>query len=189
MTAHNLTLGDVLPSHREAVLERWRGLVYESYPEEAVRFFRKEKDGFKNPVGQSIDRTTEIILDGVLLDRDRSGVPEALEGLVRIRAVQDFSPAEAVAFVYLLKRATREVLEEISGRPVPARVASDLEARIDSLALLAFETYSHCREEIFEIRVREARRRTAALLEWFNRETPTGEPAGDAEHRLEGVEA
>ena len=116
---------------------------------------------------------------------------EALEGLVRIRAVQDFSPAEAVAFVFLLKRAAREVLEDVSeqAQSVPARVLSDLEARIDSLALLAFETYTRCREEIFEIRVREAQRRTAALLERFNRETPAGEAAPDADHRQRGFEA
>jgi hypothetical protein len=177
MTAHDLALCDALRPHRSEILERWRGLVYDSYPEEAVRFFRKEKDGFKNPVGQSIHRATETILDGALLDRNREGVPEALESLVRIRAVQDFSPSEAVAFVFLLKRACREVLEETSGQAPPARVLSALEGRVDVLVLSAFETYTRCREEIFEIRVREAQRRTAALLERFNRETPADGPA------------
>jgi hypothetical protein len=187
MTSHDLALGDVLGPHRAEVLERWRVLVYDSYPEEAVRFFRKEKDGFKNPVGQSINRATETLLDGVLLGRSGKDVASALEGLVRIRAVQDFSASEAVAFVFLLKRAAREVLEEASTGRVPAQAGSDLEARIDALALSAFETYTRCREEIFEIRVREAQRRTAALLERFNRETPAGKPAPDADHRPRGV--
>jgi hypothetical protein len=177
MTAHDLALRDALQPHRAAVLERWRSLVYGSYSEEAVRFFRKEKDGFKNPVGQSIDRATEAILDGVLLERRPEGVLEALESLVRIRAVQDLSPSEAVAFVFLLKRASRETLEETSGQALPTRASTDLEGRVDALALSAFEIYSRCREEIFEIRVREAQRRTAALLERFNRETPADDPA------------
>jgi hypothetical protein len=189
MTAHDHALSDRLQPHRARVLERWRDLVYDSYPEEAVRFFRKEKDGFRNPVGRAIHRATEVVLDGVLLGRGGEEVPGALEGLVRIRAVQDFSPSEAVAFVYLLKHAAREVLEEASEDPVPAQVASDLEARIDSLALLAFETYTRCREEIFAIRVREAQRRTAALLERFNRETPAGEHAEGANDRQRRIDA
>lgn len=180
MMAHDLALRDALQPHRAAVLERWRGLVYDSYPAEAVRFFRKERNGFKNPVGQSIHRATETILDGVLLERNPAGVPEALESLVRIRAVQDFSPSEAVAFVFLLKRACHEVLEETSGQAPPTGALSDLEGRVDALALSAFETYTRCREEIFEIRVREAQRRTAALLERFNRETPAEDPAPTA---------
>jgi len=94
-----------------------------------------------------------------------------------------------VAFVFLLKRAVREVLEEGSRPSLPARVLSDLEARVDALALSAFETYTRCREDVFEIRVREAQRRTAALLERFNRETPVGEPAPGADQRPRGFEA
>jgi hypothetical protein len=119
-------------------------------------------------------------------------VPEALEAIIRIRAVQDFSPAEAVGFVFLLKRAVREVLEGASSGSLPANMQSELEARIDALALSAFEIYTRCREQLFEIRVREAQRRTAALLERFNRETPAGEPADTpvtAERRPKGVEA
>lgn len=192
MAATDLALRDVLQPHRSEALDRWRGLVLDSYPEEAARFFRKEKDRFKNPVGESIHRATETILDGVLLGRDAEGVPEALEALVRIRAVQDFSPSEAVAFVFLLKRAVREVLEGPSANAPPPQALGELESRIDALALSAFETYTRCREELFEIRVRAAHRRTAALLERFNRETPAGE-SGDTEavtdRRPKGVKA
>jgi hypothetical protein len=180
MPAHGFGVRDAVQPHRSEALDRWRSLVFDSYPEEAVRFFRSEKDGFKNPVGQSIHRATETIFDGVLLERGPDGVPEALEALVRIRAVQDFSPAEAVGFVFLLKRAVREVLAETSGNGPPGAVWSELEARIDALALSAFEIYTRCREQVFEIRVREARRRTAALLERFNRETPADAPEDTA---------
>jgi len=192
MTAHDLVLRDVLQPHRSEALDRWRGYVLASYPEEAARFFRKEKDQFKNPVGQSIHRATEAIFDGVLLERDVDGVPEALEALVRIRAVQDFSPSEAVAFVFLLKRAVREVLEGASADGPPAQALSDLESRVDALALAAFETYARCREELFEIRLRASKRRVAVLLERFGREGPEGESEDiveEADRRKKGVEA
>jgi hypothetical protein len=176
MAAHGPSLRDAVEPHRSEALDRWRSLVFDSYPEEAVRFFRSEKDGFKNPVGQSIHRATEAIFDGALLERDVDGVPEALEAIVRIRAVQDFSPAEAVGFVFRLKRAVREVLEGAFPGGLSEGVRSELEDRVDALALSAFEIYTRCREQVFEIRVREAQRRTAGLLERFNRETPAGEP-------------
>lgn len=173
MTSQDLVLRDVLQAHRSEALDRWRSLVLDSYPEEAARFFRKEKDRFKNPVGQSIHRATETIFDGVLLERSAEGVPEALEALVRIRAVQDFSPSEAVAFVFLLKRAVREALQEPSASTA---VLSDLDSRVDGLALAAFETYTRCREELFEIRLRSSQRRVAVLLERYGREVPEDEP-------------
>jgi hypothetical protein len=186
MTSHDLVLRDVLQAHRSEALDRWRGFVLDSYPEEAARFFRKEKDRFKNPVGQSIHRATETLFDGVLLERNAEGVPEALESLVRIRAVQDFSPSEAVAFVFLLKRAVREVLHEASDAAL-----SDLESKTDALALAAFETYTRCREELFEIRLRSSQRRVAVLLERYGREVPEGEPTDNEEEtdrRMKGVQ-
>jgi hypothetical protein len=192
MTAHDLVLHDVLQAHRSEALDRWRGFLFNSYPEEAARFFRKEKDRFKNPVGQSIHRATETIFDGVLLERNTEGVPEALESLVRIRAVQDFSPAEAVAFVFLLKRAAREVIEGASPGGSVAAVLLDLESRVDALALSAFDTYTRCREELFEIRLRASQRRVAVMLERFDRGAPEDEAAGieeEADRRKKGVEA
>ena len=192
MTAHDLVLRDVLQPHRSEALDRWRGFLLDSYPEEAARFFRKEKDRFKNPVGQSIHRATETLFDGALLERDAEGVPEALESLVRIRAVQDFSPSEAVAFVFLLKRAVREVLKEASADGAPARALSDLESRVDALALAAFETYTRCREELFEIRLRASQRSMAVLLERFGRGSPEGgdeDIVEEADRRKKGVEA
>jgi hypothetical protein len=191
MTAPDLVLRDVLQAHRSEALDRWRGFLLDSYPEEAARFFRKEKDRFKNPVGQSIHRATETLFDGALLERDTDGVPEALESLVRIRAVQDFSPPEALAFVFLLKRAVREALAAASEERPPEAVLADLDARVDALALAAFETYTRCREELFEIRLRSAKRRVSVLLERYGRDVPEDEPADnqeDTDRRKKGVQ-
>ena len=189
MTAPDLVLCDVLLPHRSEALDRWRSFVLDSYPEEAARFFRAEKDSFKNPVGQSIHAATETLLDGVLLERNGDGVPEALEALVRIRAVQDFSPSEAVAFVFLLKRAVREVLADASEEGAPAAVLQELETRVDGLALAAFETYARCREELFEIRLRATRRRVAVMLERYDRAGGAGDTLDEADHREKEGEA
>ncbi len=159
-----MSLTDVCADKRGAIIERWRDAILASYPAEAQRFFRGEKDRFQNPVGSSIARATEVIVDGVVLGRDAE-VAEALESLVRIRAVQEISAAEAVAFVFLLKRVLRQEVGE--------RVAQDglwsemtaLDDRIDALAGSAFDVYVSCRVQIANMRVGAMRRRTATLLQ------------------------
>ena len=88
-------------------------------------------------------------------DEDTAG---ALDGIVRIRAVQDLSPAAAVGFVLLLKRAVREVLAE--GRPgLPeAPDLSELDQAVDRLLLEAFDLFAECRETIYRLRVGELKR-------------------------------
>ena len=54
---------------------------------------------------------------------------------------EDFTAAQAVAFVFLLKRILRD----------PAR-----DERIDALALRAFDLYMQCREKIWEIKAKQA---------------------------------
>jgi hypothetical protein len=80
--------------------------------------------------------------------------------VVRLRAVQDFTPGEAVGFLFLLKGILRDVLGatggQLGGPPGPIEA---LEDRIDRLVLLGFDRYAACREQMAEIRVNEARRR------------------------------
>jgi RsbT co-antagonist protein rsbRD N-terminal domain len=157
-------LGAVLAEHRDAILGRWQEMVFGSYPPEAARFFRAEKDAFRNPVGSSLLRCTRTIYDGVALGRETDPVPEALESLVRLRAVQEFSASSAVGFVFWLKRAVREHLRELGVESELWAELVVLDERIDALAAAAFDLYGQCRERIYAIRVDEHRRRAASLL-------------------------
>jgi hypothetical protein len=67
--------------------------------------------------------------------------------------VQDLTPSEAVGFVFLV----RSILLG-ANPPRPAMI----EAHIDRLALMAFDQYMKCREQIAEVRVNEAGRRMRA---------------------------
>lgn len=82
------------------------------------------------------------LTEQVLGDMNAEKVKAALDAIIRVRAVQDFAPSEAVAFVFAL----REIVES----------TAEVQARIDQVALAAFDTYMKCREQIAEIRVREA---------------------------------
>lgn len=146
-----------------AILDRWRELILSSYSADAAAFFGRQKDRFANPVGEAIRHGTIILLEGILADGNPASSPmiEALDALLRIRAVQDFTPAQAVAFIFGLKQALHEALAQ---PPMDRIFLAELDSRVDRLALAAFDNYMRCREQICEIKVRQVRNRTAQLF-------------------------
>jgi hypothetical protein len=109
-------------------------------------------------------RCTQTLFDGVVLGRETTPVSEALEALVRLRAVQEFSPSEAVSFVFALKRAVREHLRELGAEGELWSELVTLDEGIDGLASTAFDLYDKCRERVYAIRMDAHRRSTASLL-------------------------
>jgi len=154
----------LLAANRSAILQRWFQLIADSYPSGVGSFLGSETDRFANPVGQTIRRQIECLLDGLLEGKRPEDLAGPLDDIVRIRAVQDFTPSRAVGFVFLLKQALRGE----PGRGAPdelERELAQLDGRIDSLVGQAFDVYMSCREKIYELKANELRRRTFKLLE------------------------
>ena len=145
-------LNEALVSKREAVLERWFRAVLATYPEETARFLAGGADRFANPVGQTVRDGLARLYDRFVADVPVSELSAAIDGIVRIRAVQEFAPSAAVGFVYTLRGILRE---ELSDAALGSDEQTVLENGIDRLALVAFDVYMQCREKIFDIRVRE----------------------------------
>ena len=160
-----MKLDELLREKRSAIHKRWVRLILDTYPADTRRFLGKQKDPFANPVGNAIAKETDQIC-GILFEGfDPERLTPLLDRIVRIRAVQDFSPSQALAFVFLLKRAIRSELEDEIRQDLLSRELSDFETRIDRLALLAFEIYMTCKEKLYEIRADQSCRQVSRLLE------------------------
>jgi RsbT co-antagonist protein rsbRD N-terminal domain len=158
-----MTLLEISRGRRAALADRWGELVLATYPGPTTAFLLKERDGFRNPVGVTIRNAVQALTDGLLAGDDPGSLAGPVDAVVRVRAVQDFSPAEAAGFVFLFRRAlSLELGEELA--KTPAAELLEIDARIDAVALLAWERYTSCREKISAIRSREATARTYALL-------------------------
>jgi hypothetical protein len=156
-------LPEILQERRKALADRWRELVLESYPPQAVAFLRQEKDGFRNPVGATIRQAIEQLVGALVTGAGHEDSAAAVDALVRMRAVQNFSPGQSVGFVFLFRRALADVLgKELAG--VRAEELIGLDARLDGMALEAWDRYAACRDKVSELRAREATARTYALL-------------------------
>ena len=147
-------LNEALAAKRGVVLERWFQAVLATYPEETARFLAGGADPFANPVGHTVREGLGRLYERFVADVPTSELSAAIDGIVRIRAVQEFAPSAAVGFVYTLRKILREELADAALDPAGQAV---LENGVDRLALVAFDVYMQCREKIFEIRVREIR--------------------------------
>jgi len=131
--------------------------MLETYPADTSRLLEKEKDRFINPTGYTFRREMEALYDELLQGMDPGRLSNSLDEIIRIRAVQDFSPSKAIAFVFLLKKAVKDELERELREARLLKEWQDFESKVDQLALLAFDTYAKCREDIREIRIHELR--------------------------------
>jgi hypothetical protein len=139
-----------LAEKQGAILEKWLEQTIASYPAQTAGFLRHEKDRFRNPVGNTLKEGLATLLDEIMGEMDSAKIRPALESIVRLRAVQDFTASQATGFVFTLREILNETLE--GGAP------SAWQKRIDEIALLAFDLYMRCREEIHEIKIRERQR-------------------------------
>ena len=149
-------------SKKAAIHKRWLEKTLETYAPDASAFFDRQKDPFANPVGQALRAGTETMLDCLLGEMDAEKICACLEEIIKIRSIQDFTPAQALSFVFSLKQVIREELK--------SDLNVELETRIDQLALFAFDVYVKCRERLYEIRVSEVKRSVSGLMRRLNRE-------------------
>ena len=160
---------DILKESQSAIVDRWLIDTLATYQSSAAELFRLTKDPFANPVGNTLMKGMAEILKCLLAKKALESVRGNLEEIIKIRAVQDFSPSQALSFVFLLKNAVRV---ELGGKVVNPELLADLaqfESRIDQVALLAFEIYTNCREQVYNLRVDEVKRSVSAIVTTFCR--------------------
>ncbi len=161
-----MDLKQLLTEKKTAILKAWFDAITETYQPDTSAFLKKKKAQFTNPVGFTLSEGMEGLFDGLLAGLLAGDVSRFLDGIVRIRAVQDFPPSEAVAFVFQLKQVVRRELgSDNLARPGIAAELAAFESAVDDLGLFAFDLYMQCREKIYELKANEARNQTYRLLQ------------------------
>ena len=159
-----MTLANLLREKRDAIVKRWLEDVLSTYSPDASAAFGREKDPFANPVGHSLRVGTQGIFEALLNGRDAEEIRRHLQGIVKVRAVQEFSASQAVGFVFRLKEAVRAELGKLARDPRFSSELTEFEREIDEIALAAFDVFVQCREQVYELRVNEVKRRVSGLL-------------------------
>lgn len=164
----DMKLHNLLSERKSAILKRWFDVILETYPADTASFLRKQKKPFANPVGSMIFQGLESLFEKFLQGMDFDTAPTFLDNIIRIRAVQDFTPSQALVFIFLLKKVIIEELKNESRKHQLFEELLTLESKIDNLALLSFDVYMKCREKIYELKADELQSWTFRQLQRAN---------------------
>jgi hypothetical protein len=159
-----MDLKNLLQEKRSEIIKKWCDVVLSSYPEQSQKFLKKQKDKIANPVGSTISEGIESIYDELIKDAESEKISLFLDNIIRVRAIQDFSPSQAVSFIFGLKHIIRDALKDETQKGALSEELVAFESKIDGLALLCFDIYTRCRQKIFDIRVNEIKNRSSRLL-------------------------
>ena len=149
---------------RLEVQEKWKSMVHGTYPFDTVGFLHTNTNQFANPVGYRTNEAAEAIVAMLLVDTpDVDALGKAVDEIIQVRAIQEFSPEAAVGIFYGMKDILREMVENAE-QPEDYRLGlQELESRLDAVSLMAFGVYARCREKLHLIRVDEVKRSTSQL--------------------------
>ncbi len=161
-----MNLKEHLIEKKQAILKKWFDAIADTYAKDTAGFLKKQKAQFTNPVGFTLAEGTEKLFDALLQGLIADTVAAFLDSMIRIRAIQEFTASEALAFIFQLKKIVRQELgSEVLRQEGIVDELTALDAAIDDLALFSFDIYMKCREKIYELRANEARSMTFRLLQ------------------------
>jgi hypothetical protein len=173
-----MRLNTLLSQKKTAIVKKWFAATVETYPSDTAKFLKSQKDPFANPVGRTIYQGLAALFDELLKETDHNVMQSLLDSIIRIRAIQNFSPSQATSFIFFLKNVIRDNLKE---EDFQGQLFSELllfESKIDELSLIAFNLYMNCREKIYELKANEMKNRTFRAFERAGlvREMPAEQP-------------
>jgi len=158
-------LEKILVKKKAAIAKQWFDLAAQTYAVDTAEFIKSKTDQFANPVGTTMMAGLNGLLDQLLGGMDPKTLTSHLDSIIRIRAIQDFTPSQATAFILSLKQILRQYsAKELQDSRLAAELA-EFEFKIDQICLMAFDIYMQCREKVYQISANETRNRTFRAFE------------------------
>lgn len=160
-----MELKKFLEERRPLILKKWFLSLLEEYPFEGRQFIGDiKRDRFENPMGFTLFEGLEGLFDYLLNEKSNSS---ALDTFIRLRAVQDLKPSEALNFIFTLKDIIQKEFSVFSDKALTEDFFA-LSAEIDSIALRLFDLYMESKERLNEVKMNELRNMTAWILKKVN---------------------
>ncbi|MBU4261983.1 MAG: RsbRD N-terminal domain-containing protein [Proteobacteria bacterium] len=147
-------LEKLLHGKKVEILEKWEDTILSSFSPDAYHIFKKQKDPFANPIGHKVRTGLAELYDVLCEPSNKEILTPDLTQLIKMRAVQQVSAADAVSFIFKLKGIVRkELLKKGMAELYIEWLAFD--ARIDAAALVIFDMFMASKEQVYQVRVNE----------------------------------
>ena len=141
--------------HGDKIVSRWVEYFLSTYTSSV--FFIKERDKFANPVGGNFREGLQKLFLLLTRGADPEEFSAPLEQIISIRAVQEFTPGQAVAPLNGVKHIVREAFGADKERKHLIGELYDFEFSVDLAVIAAFDIYMLYRERLYQVRIAEIR--------------------------------
>ena len=146
-----------LKNNRDTIVERWFDMIIDTYPDQSTKYLSKKDNAFANPIGSITAVEIEQIFDFLI------------EPIVRMRAVQDFTPSRAAEFVLFLKKILIDLLKENKLQKELSIELLKFESKIDDLMLKVFDLYVTAKTILIEMKAGQENRTWGKMVERLNK--------------------
>ncbi len=163
-----MKLSKILTQRKADIVKKWFDIAVQSYKTDVAQFIKTQGDQFANPVGGALSQNLEPLFNELCGQMNTEALTASVDPIVRIRAVQSFTPSQAVAFIFSLKRVIRIILKKDLHNDNLLRQLYEFDLKIDVLGLIAFDAFMACREKIYDLKANEMRNRTLHAFERAN---------------------
>ncbi len=150
-----MDLAEAFRNHQKKIVGQWVDYALSTYS--SSKFFRKEGDKFANPVGGVLREALEALFLLLAKNAEPEEFIAPIQRIIRIRAIQDFAPSQAVSPIHAVKHITRKILSADKERSHLVDELYDFEFAVDLAVLVAFDLYMEDRERLFNVRMQEIR--------------------------------
>ena len=148
-----MNLTEALKKKKKTILSTWVERTLDTYISSG--FFKRSTDKFANPVGANVREGLTSLYNLIIDGADPQKYTEPLDQVIRIRAVQDFTPAQAVAPILELKWVVKQVFSADKSYRELLPELDSFDCDVDRAALAAFDMYMECRDRLHRARIRE----------------------------------
>ncbi len=150
-----MKLKDLLLQNRSTILTKWFEEALSAYPADSQNFFREKLNRFGNPVGSTIGESLEGLYGELLRGWEEEKILPFLDPMIRMRAVQQLSPSQAISFIPSLKKIVNLELAKEIQRNHLVEEFQEFAVEVDRLTFLSFDLYMSCREKVHAIKIKE----------------------------------
>jgi len=155
----------VIAKHKNDIIKKWHLAIIETYPNQSRKHFLGNKNKFSNPVGYTIENSLPAIVEAVINKSLTDEAKKSLDDIIKIRAVQDFKPADALNFVFGLRAIIiSEIFDDIDFKDF-----LKLEKIFHLIVEYAINSYVNDKERIFEIKANEQLKTFEKMVERLNK--------------------
>ncbi len=159
-------LNELLEKNKSKIVDKWIQVVKDSYPAETALFLKAENNPFANPVGNTISTGLTDLFELLSSKTIPDSTESVLDPVLRIRAVQSFTPSQATDFLFSLKIIIKDILGgELFKDKNNMAEWLEIEAKIDQLIKTGFDIYMKCVIKLYEIKSTEMKKRTFSAFQ------------------------